>query len=128
MPMGNVLGEFQFKSTSFTYSPGSDGAEIVAMNMEGSLDGPDGKLTALGTLTASPNADATRGTYTWLGRDFAADGSTRLATGGGFLKASGNGTWALRGYVSWSDGTAGAVEGELNLASRSLMGTACEWT
>ena len=128
MPMGKELGDFSFKTTSFGYSPGEGGAESVAMNMEGSLDGPDGKLTALGTLTANPSADATTGTYTWLGRDFASDGSTRVATGGGFFTASGAGTWALRGYVSWADGSSGAVEGELNLESRSLTGKAREWT
>ena len=120
MPMGKELGDFAFQTTSFGYSPGDGGAETVAMNMEGALEGPDGNLTVLGTLTGSPNADATSGTYTWLGRDFAADGTTRVATGGGYFSASGNGTWALRGYVSWSDGSGGAVEGELNLASRSL--------
>ena len=43
------------------------------MNMEGSIEGPNGNLTVLGTLTGEPSADAQNGTYTWLGREFAAD-------------------------------------------------------
>ena len=128
MAMGKELGDFSFKTTSFGYSPGEGGAETVAMNMEGALDGAAGKLTALGTLTGSPNADATSGTYTWLGRDFAADGATRVATGGGFFTANGKGSWAVRGYVLWSDGSGAGIEGELDLASRSLKGKAYEWT
>ena len=127
MAMGKELGDFKFNTTSFGYSPGDGGAETVAMNMEGSLDGAAGKLTALGTLTGSPNTAATSGSYTWLGRDFAADGTTRVATGGGFFTASGKGTWAMRGYVLWSDGSGAGIEGELNLASRSLTGKAYEW-
>lgn len=128
MAMGKELGDFTFKTTSFGYSPGEGGGETVAMNMEGGLEGAAGKLTALGTLTASPDEAATTGTYTWLGRDFASDGSTRVATGGGFFSKSGNGTWAMRGYVLWSDGSGAGIEGELNLASRSLTGKAYEWS
>ena len=128
MPIGNELGSFSLKSTSINYSPADGGTEIVDMNMEGSIEGPNGNLTVLGTLTGRPNADAQSGTYTWLGREFAVDGATRIATGGGFFINNGAGTWALRGHILFSDGTGGAVEGQLNLADRSLIGKLCEWT
>jgi len=127
MPMGNALGKFSLKSTSINYSPTGGGTEIIDMNMEGTMEGPDGAATVLGTLTGEPNEDASGGNYNWIGREFAADGSTRVATGSGFFRATGAGKWALRGTISFSDGANAAVEGDLDLASRTLSGTACEW-
>ena len=128
MPVGKQIGKFSLKTTSITYSPTGGDSEVIDMNMDGTIDGADGTATVLGTLTGSPSADAKSGTYSWVGREFAANGDTRLATGAGFFNASGTGKWALRGYIAFADGTGGAVEGELELASRTLSGTLCEWT
>ena len=78
-------------------------------------------------MDVSPSADAKFATYSWTGREFAADGNTRIATGGGYLSSTGANKWALRGYVAFSDGTGGAVEGDMDLASRTLTGKLHEW-
>ena len=62
MPIGAELGAFSLKSTSINYTPAGGGSEIIDMNMEGSIEGPSGNLTVLGTLTGEPSADAQNGT------------------------------------------------------------------
>jgi hypothetical protein len=127
MPIGSELGAFSCKATSFTYSPGEGGLESVEINYEGTIEGSGSSGTVLGTMNVSPSADAKNGTWTWCGREFAADGATRVANGGGFFQSSGTNNWKLRGYIHFSDGSSAATEGDLDLASRSLTGKLSEW-
>jgi hypothetical protein len=127
MPIGSELGAFSCKATSFTYSPGEGGLESVEINYEGTIEGSGSSGTVLGTMKVSPSADAKNGTWTWCGREFAADGATRVANGGGFFQSSGTNNWKLRGYIHFSDGSSAATEGDLDLASRSLTGKLSEW-
>ncbi len=66
------------------FQPGEGGVENVEVNYEGSIEGSGASGTVLGTLNVTPNADATNGTWIWCGREFAADGATRMAMGGAF--------------------------------------------
>ncbi len=127
MPIGNEIGAFTCKATSFTYSPSAGGVETVEINYEGSIEGGGASGTVLGTMNVSPSADAKNGTWTWCGREFAADGATRVANGAGFFQSSGANSWNLRGYIHFSDGSSAATEGVLDLASRSLTGKLSEW-
>ena len=127
MPIGTELGTFSLKATSFTYSPGGGGLESVEINYEGTIEGSGASGTVLGTMNVSPSADAKNGTWTWCGREFAADGATRVANGGGFFQSSGTNNWKMRGYIHFSDGSSAATEGDLDLASRSLTGKLSEW-
>ena len=127
MPIGNELGQFFCKSTSISYSPGEGGAEYVEINYEGSIQGGGANGTVLGTLSGQPSADLSSGTWTWVGREFGGDGSTRVATGSGFFRVNGTNSWDLRGYIYFNDGSCAATEGTMDLASRSLTGKLSEW-
>ncbi|MCZ6677428.1 MAG: PEP-CTERM sorting domain-containing protein [Candidatus Poribacteria bacterium] len=81
MPIGNEIGAFSLNSTSITYQPGEGGSETAEINYEGTIEGSGASGTVLGTMKVAPAADATNGTWTWCGREFAADGATRVLTG-----------------------------------------------
>ena len=127
MPIGKEIGAFSCKSTSITYSPGEGGLETAEINYEGTIEGSGASGTVLGTMKVAPAADAANGTWTWCGREFAGDGATRVATGGGFFQSSGTNTWNVRGYIHFSDGSSAATEGVIDLAARSLTGKLSEW-
>jgi hypothetical protein len=127
MPIGNEVGAFSLEVTSTTYSTGADGVSHVQLNMGGELEGDGQSDVVLGTLDIARGTDGGNGTYTWIGQRFSAD-DTGLSNGAGFVQPSGDNTWMLRGYNSFPDGTSTAVEGTLELASRSLKGSLLEWT
>ena len=64
MPFGNAIGNFSLNSTSLNYTPTAGGTEIVEINMEGHIEGPDGKLAVL---------------YNSQGADFVIDDLDKLA-------------------------------------------------
>ena len=64
MAVGKQIGEFSFKSTSFTYSA----AGTVQGNFEGSVKGEGLTGPVLGTLTAVGALGAKSGTCSWVGQ------------------------------------------------------------
>ena len=126
MPIGNEVGAFSLEVTSTTYSNSADGVSHVQLNMGGELEGDGQSDVVLGTLDIARGTDGANGSYTWIGQRFSAE-DTGLSNGAGFIQPSGDNTWMLRGFTTFPDGTSTAVEGTLELASRTLKGSLFEW-
>ena len=125
MALGRQTGEFSFKGISSTYIPGPDNAVTTQINFEGSQSG-DQPGVVQGTLTVAGAGDKS-GTWTWCGVGFLENGDSVTAKGQGKWETVGPHSWRLRGLINASDGVTAAVEGEGDLASRSLSGKLFEW-
>lgn len=106
------------KSTSITKDVDSAGNHTFVLNMEGTVKG-GWAGTVLMTMTAV-TADNKTGTYTASSAAYLTDGSVITSSGSGVSLAIGGHKWQINGTVLLSDGTPLALEGELELASRSL--------
>ena len=128
MALGKPMAEFSFKAITATYTAGPGSAMTNAINFEGELTG-DMAGPAQGTLTtvmAEPNAKT--GTWSWSGVTYLANGDIVGATSQGTIETVGSHKWRLRGQATFSDGHTAAVEGEGDLATRTLAGTLYEWS
>jgi hypothetical protein len=110
-------GEYSFKVTSFTLTPGPTGSIPVQCNCEGTATGYG---TVLGTLTA---VGGNSGTLTWCAQAFLENGDRRLITGSGTYESSGNNRWRTELVLQVSDGHRVLGAGEFDLASHSWSGT-----
>lgn len=125
MALGKPVTEFSLKATSLTYTPGSEGAIVVAQNFEGTATGFG---AVLGTGTATAAAGLKRGTWTWFGAAYLENGEVVTGTGHGtFESMGGTHKWRTVGFNQLSDGRTLALEGEVNLATRTWSGTLHEW-
>lgn len=115
MPTSN----FEFKAITYTYGEGP----VVSINMEGesSVLG-----TILGTFTAEAGQES--GPWSWIGASFPKEGKGVGGRGSGVAKkVAGSGRWTTNGTMALSDGTAGVLQGEFDLANRTWKGTT-EWS
>lgn len=128
MALGKPMAEFSFKAITARYTSGPGRAMSSEINFEGELTGnmagpAQGTLT---TVVAEPNAK--NGTWSWSGMTYLANGDIVGATSQGTLETVGSHKWRLLGQATFSDGSTAAVEGEGDLATRSLAGTLYEWS
>jgi hypothetical protein len=110
-------GEYSFRFTSFTVTPGPAGSLPVQCNCEGNATGYG---TILGTLTA---VGGNSGTLSWCGRHFLENGEQLSVTGSGTYESSGTNRWRTHLVVQVSDGRRVSVHGEVDLGPRSWSGT-----
>jgi hypothetical protein len=122
MASGKELGEFSFKSTSATFTPGPGGSILVQVNYEGSATGFG---AVLGTATFA-SAGAKSGTYSWCGASYADNGDSTAGSGQGTYESSGCNKWRTQGVTQLADGRTLASEGEVDLATRSWTGRVFE--
>jgi hypothetical protein len=116
MASGKQLGEFSFKLTSLTFTPGPASSVLVQVNCEGPATGYG---TVAGTLTAVAGKS---GTFSWCAAAYLDNGDQLSGTGSGTFESSGKHRWRTRGFVDVSDGQTVATEGEMDLATRSWNG------
>jgi|SRR5713101_5231446 len=124
MALGKQLGEFSFKATSFTFTPGPGNLVTVAINCEGTAASFG---AVLGTMTAV-GAGQKSGTWSWCGVSYPETGDSVTGNGQGTFEGVGTNKWRTRGFVHISDGRTLAAEGEMELASRSWSGKLYEWS
>jgi hypothetical protein len=117
MASGKQTGEYSFKTTSFTLTPGPAGSIPVQCNCEGAATGYG---TVLGTLTA---AGGNSGTLSWCAQAFLDNGDRRLINGSGTYESIGANRWRTQLVLNVSDGVRVVGSGEFDLASRSWSGT-----
>jgi hypothetical protein len=124
MALGKQVTEFSLKATSLTYTPGPEGTIIVAQNFEGTATDFG---TVLGTGTATAAAGLKSGTWKWFGVAYLENGEIVTGTGQGTFASMGTHKWRTVGFNQLSDGRTVALEGEVNLATRTWSGKLYEW-
>jgi len=82
---------------------------------------------AQATLTLMGGADPERGPVSYRGVGFREDGTRVNSVGEGTWNTVGKHKWRIRVLGSGSDGKTVLVDGELDLATSSFSGMACEW-
>ena len=125
MALGKLMGEYSFKATSNTYTPGPGSAITQQINYRGTVTG---QLTGVaeGTLTVVAEPSAKSGNWSWCGASYLDNGDIVGATAQGTWEPSGKHKWRLRGSASFSDGRITATEGEADL--ETLAGKLSEWS
>lgn len=117
MAAGKPIGEFSFKATAFTFTPGPAGSVLGQMHCEGTGTGFG---TVLGTFsTVSPGQKS--GTWSWCAVAYLDNGDSVTGNGQETFQ-SGLNHWRTQGIIQISDGRTIALEGELDLATRSWTG------
>jgi hypothetical protein len=120
MASGKNVGEFSFKFTSLTITPGPAGSTIIGGNYEGPVSGMG---TILGTAAFVGRKSGTYSTCSVLYLD---DGDELSSSGTGTFESNGKHRWKTQGLVNRSDGRIVATEGEIDLATRSWGGKTFE--
>ncbi|MFT4560472.1 MAG: hypothetical protein ACI9BW_000206 [Gammaproteobacteria bacterium] len=120
------IAKFTTKSTSIEVSQQPGGALSFTLNLEGSVTGAfEGAI--LMTIHAT-SSDLKSGSYTHVVAGYLSDGSTTSVSGGGTLQSVGGGghKWRLRGSDITADGLTVVTDGEMDLATRTYVGTIYE--
>ena len=124
MALGKVITEFTLKMTSLTFTVGSG----ESLDVQGNLDGTATGLGAvLGTATFG-NAGEKSGTWKFCGAAYLENGDSITGIAHGTHESSGVHKWRTRGVERLSDGRTVALEGEVDLATRSWTGQLIEWS
>lgn len=116
MASGKHLGEFSFKFTSLTITPGPAASTIIGGNCEGTASGFG---TILGTATF---VGGKSGTYSYCAVAYLDNGEEITGAGSGSYESNGKHRWKTEGVVQLSNGGTVVAEGEIDLASRSWNG------
>jgi len=124
MALGKQVTEFSLKTTSLTYSPGPEGNIVISQNYEGTATGFG---AVLGTGTATGAIGMKSGTWTWFGAAYLENGDVLSGTGQGTFESMGTHKWRTVGFNQLSDGRTLALEGEVDLATRTWSGKLYEW-
>ena len=125
MPIGKEMGTFSLTATSFTNLPREGGVMSAIGNLEGTVTGD---LAGAVLLTLNfKTSDMKNGTYTSVAAGFLDNGDTLNGEGSGCYESSGKHKWRLRGQDVLSTGDIIAVEGEMDLASRTYSGKIYAW-
>jgi hypothetical protein len=116
MAKGKEVGEFSFKFSSLTFTPGPAGSIVTQVNCDGSAVGFG---TVLGTIAL---VGGKSGTFSACWAAFLDDGEQLSGTGSGTYESSGKHRWRTQHVIHISDGTSVVNEGEIDLAARSWKG------
>jgi hypothetical protein len=116
MASGKQAGEYSFKATSFTLTPGPAGSTLIQANWEGTATGYG---TVLGTLTV---VGGKSGTLSWCSEGYLDNGDELYGPGSGTYESIGKHRWRTQLIVQISDGRTVSAEGEVDLANRSWNG------
>ena len=116
MATGKQTGEYSFKTTSLTLTPGPAGSILIQGNCEGPATGFG---TVLGTATF---VGGKSGTLSWCAAGYLDNGDQLTGFGSGTYDSIGKHRWQTQLVIQISDGRSIAAEGEIDLASRSWNG------
>ena len=130
MALGKQIGEFSFKETSTTMTPGSGGALTAQANFRGQVSGEAGEGRGLGTLTIEFQPDMKSGTWSWCGMTAFSSGGGTTVNGQGTCEEVSPLTFRYRGTATNSDGTTSGVEfeGDATTEEWILSGKLYEWS
>ena len=118
MPIGKEVGSVSMKGTSITKGVDAAGHHTFVLNLEGTVTGGwTGTVIMTMNITTSDNSS---GTYTASAVAYLADGSVIPSSGSGLTRALGGHKWRLNGLGLLADGTQLAIEGDMELATRSF--------
>ncbi|MGH8005540.1 MAG: hypothetical protein ACREQ3_00845 [Candidatus Binatia bacterium] len=123
MATGKALGEFSFKTTSLTFTPGPGASVLVHINCEGTVTSFGAVLRTATFVTAG----AKSGTYSVCGAAYLDNGDSITGIGQGTFESSGMHKWRTRDFITLSDGRTLDMQGEIDLAARSWTGQIYEW-
>lgn len=118
MALGKSITDFTLKITSLTFTEGAG----ESLNVQGNLVGP-----VLGT-TVFTNAGEKSGTWRFCGVAYLETGDSIRGIAHGTHESSGVHKWRTRGVEKLSDGRTVALEGEVDLATRTWSGQLFEWS
>jgi hypothetical protein len=121
MASGKAIGEFSLKVITSTLSPGPAGSVLNQVNWEGTGTGFG---ATFGTATYVGGEKG--GTFSWCAASYLDNGDGLTGIGQGTYESTGKHRWRTEGFVNISDGRRIAVEGEIDLASRSWKGKISE--
>ncbi len=124
MASGSQIGEYSFKFTSITLTPGPGGSVLVQGNCEGPATVRGQSGTILGTVTFVGGGKS--GTFSTCSQNYRDDGEVTSASGSGSYESIGKHRWRTQGFVEASTGQSAATEGEIDLAERSWTGKLLE--
>lgn len=124
MALGKSITEFTLKITSLTFTEGAG----ESLNVQGNLEGTaTGFGPVLGT-TVFTNAGEKSGTWRFCGVAYLETGDSIRGIAHGTHESSGVHKWRTRGVEKLSDGRTVALEGEVDLATRTWSGQLFEWS
>jgi len=103
-----------YKITSVTFTPGPANSVLAQVNFEGTAPGYG---TVLGTDTCVVGKS---GTYSGCSACYLENGEISTYTAQGKYESSGHHKWRLQEVGQFSDGRTVEVEGEIDLAARTL--------
>lgn len=121
MASGKKIGEFSFKFTTLTNSPGPAGSILNQFTWEGTGTG----FGAVFSTTTSVGGTK-GGTFSECGSAYLDNGDSLTGIGQGTYESIGKNRWRTADSVQISDGRRITKEGEVDLASRSWKGTLFE--
>jgi hypothetical protein len=124
MALGKPITDFTLKITSLTFTEGLGESLDVQGNLEGTATGFG---SVLGTA-AFTNAGEKSGTWKFCGVAYLENGDSIRGVAQGTHESSGVHRWRTRGVEKLSDGRTVALEGEIDLATRSWTGKLFEWS
>ena len=130
MALGKQIGEFSFKETPTTVTPGSGGALNVQANFRGQVSGEAGEGRGLGTLTIEFEPNMKSGTWSYCGMTAFSSGGGNIVNGQGTLEETSSLKFRYRGTAKNSDGRTSGVEFEGNATTGEwiLSGKLYEWS
>jgi hypothetical protein len=131
MASGKQTGEYSFKFTSITNTPGPGASVLVQGNFEGPVTAPGGAArsatvfgTNLGTVTFVGGGKS--GTYSVCSQGYLDNGEVVRISGSGSYESVGKHRWRTRDFMETSTGQSRTTEGEIDLAARSWTGKVFE--
>ncbi len=137
MPFGNTLGEFSFKAMSVKQIDSGGGQLRIEIDYKGEVSG-EGGGSHYGTLSLIAAADPNQPMpWSYVGTTLPSTGAAIAVTGSGMAQRTGQGQkMRLRGVarqlstdakLAMLNNLIAATESELDPATDTLKGVACEW-
>jgi hypothetical protein len=120
MTFGKQAGEYSFKSTSATITPGPAGSVLSQVNFEGTATG-FGAVIGTATFVGGKS-----GTFSWCAQGYPDNADSVTGIGQGTFESVARNKWSTSVISQISDGRAVGAKGEIDLATRSWTGTLYE--
>lgn len=124
MAVGKEIGEFEMTSTSVTLEPAKGDFLTARVNYEGNATG-DIECEAVATMTVE-SRDGKNGDYEISARCFMSGGEIVDAKGYGKTVLEEGYTWNVAGITEIAGRRSWAIQGKIDLKSRSFVGKMLE--
>lgn len=130
MAFGKQIGAFSLKQTSSTVTPGSGGAQVHTINLQGQVSGEAGEGIGVGTMTVEYEPNMKSGTWSYCGMTVLSQGGGNTVTSQGTWEETGLLKFRHHGTAKFSDGRTCGVEfaNDVTSGSQTLSGKLYEWS